>query len=214
VVQLAPDSVPGYENLGATNFQMGTWNEAASNFEKALKIEPSASLYSNLGTAYFYLNRHADAAHMFEKAVEMSPNDYTAVGNLADGYRWSGEKDKAQNAYNRAIALAYKALQVNPKDATAMGFLGVDYTKNGDSRKGLDFIRRARSIDPNDTQLIYFEAVIDALAGQQPEALKNLREALQKGYPPEMAKVDPDLKSLEGNPDFGKLLAEFTHKKV
>jgi serine/threonine protein kinase/tetratricopeptide (TPR) repeat protein len=212
VVQLAPESVLGYENLAVTNFQMGTWNEAASNFEKALKIEPSAHLYSNLGTVYFYLNRHADATHMFEKAVEMSPNDYLAVGNLADGYRWSGEKDKAQDAYSRAIGLAYKALQVNPKDATAMGFLGVDYTKNGDSRKGLDFIRRARSIDPNDTQLIYFEAVIDALAGQQPEALKNLREALQKGYSTEMAKVDPDLKTLEGNPELGKLLAEFARK--
>ncbi|HUA17465.1 MAG TPA: protein kinase [Bryobacteraceae bacterium] len=213
VVQLAPDSVPGYENLGATHFQLGNWNQAAANFEKALKIEPSESLYSNLGTAYFYLGKRAESVQMFEKAVELSPNDYGAVGNLADGYRWTGANDKAKAAYERAIALVYKALQVNPKDAAALGFLGVYYAKDGDSRKGLDFIQRARTLDPNDTQLMYFEAVIDALANQQPEALKSLRAALEKGYPVEMARTDPDLKALGQNPDFAKLLAEFSQKK-
>ncbi|HTR35237.1 MAG TPA: protein kinase [Bryobacteraceae bacterium] len=213
VIQLVPDSAAGYENLGAVYFQLGNWSECAATFEKALTFGATEGIYSNLGTTYFFLGRRADSVKMFQKAVELSPNDHTAYGNLADGYRWTGDSEKAKAAYEKAIELAYKALKVNPKDALSMGFLAVYYAKDGDSRKGLDFIRRARTIDQNDTQLMYFEAVIDAIANQQPEALRSLRAALEKGYPAEMAKIDPDLKSLEGNPDFGKLIAEFTRKK-
>ena len=78
--------------------------------QKALKIEPSEDLYSNLGTAYFYLGHRTDAVAMFQKAVALNPNNQTWAGNLADGYRWSGDKDKAKAAYKRAIALAHKAL--------------------------------------------------------------------------------------------------------
>jgi len=166
-----------------------------------------------LGTAYFYLGRREDAVKMFEKSVELNPNDELDMGNLADGYRWTGDKEKAKSTYQRAIALAYKALQVNPRDASTLGSLAAYYAKTGDSKKGLDFIHRARSIDANDNELMYKEAVVEAIAGQQQDALASLRAAFQKGYPVAQAKNDPELKPLEMNPDFGKLLAEFTSRK-
>jgi serine/threonine protein kinase/tetratricopeptide (TPR) repeat protein/TolB-like protein len=212
VVDLAPDSELGYENLGAVNFQAGKWNDAILAFQKALKIEPSESLYSNMGAAYFYLGHRTDAVTMFQKAVNINPNDHTAVGNLADGYRWSGDRDKAKANYDLAIALALKALRVNPQDASTLGYLAFYYAKNGDSRKGLEFIRRARSIDANDNELMYKEAVVDAIAGQQADALTNLRAALQKGYPVEQAKNDPEFKALSSNPELDKLIAEFQRK--
>jgi tetratricopeptide (TPR) repeat protein len=150
---------------------------------------------------------------MFEKSVALNPNDQRDMGNLADGYRWTGDKDKAKSTYERAIALAYKALQVNPRDASTLGSLAAYYAKTGDSKKALDFIHRARSMDANDNALMYKEAVIDAIAGQQADALASLRTAFQKGYPVAEAKNDPELKPLEMNPDFGKLLAEFASKK-
>jgi tetratricopeptide (TPR) repeat protein len=209
VVELAPDSALGYENLGIANFQAGKWNEAIVAFGKALKIEPSESLYSNMGAAYFYLGHRADAVTMFQKAVNLNPNDHAAVGNLADGYRWSEDKAKAKVTYEQAIALALKALRANPQNASTLGYLAYYYAKNGDAKKGLDFIHRARGIDPNDYELMYKEAVIDAIAGQQADALVSLKAALQKGYPVEQAKNDPELKLLETNPDFSKLLAQF-----
>jgi serine/threonine protein kinase/tetratricopeptide (TPR) repeat protein len=211
VVELAPDVSDGYVNLGAVYFQTGNWTECVAAFEKSMKIEPSESVYSNLGTAYFYLGRREDAVRMFEKSVELNPNDQLDMGNLADGYRWTGDKEKAKATYERAIALAYKALQVNPRDASALGSLAAYYAKTGDSKKALDFIHRARSIDGNDNELMYKEAVIDAIAGQQADALASLRAAFRKGYPVAQAKNDPELKPLEMNPDFGKLLAELNN---
>ena len=214
VVELAKDSGAGYENIGIAYFQMGRWNECIPAFEKALQIQPTVSVYSNLGTSYFYLGRYPDAVKMFEKAVEMSPNDQAVLGNLADGYRWLGQQDKAKATYDRAITLAYKALQVNPRDAGTMGFLGQYYAYKGEAQKGLNFIHRARSLDPNDIELIYKEAVIDAVAGKPQDAINNLRQAFQKGYPPEQAKNDPELKTLQSTPEFGKLLSEFARKPV
>jgi len=210
VTELEPDNSFGYMNMGAVYFRQGKYEECIPFIQKALKLQPSADLYSNLGTAYFFLKRYEEAVPMFEKAVEMNPNDEEITGNLADAYRWSGHADKAQVTYDKAIGLAYKELQVNPRQALAMNSLAVYYAKKGDSTQALQFIRRARSIDRNNIQFIYNEAQVMALANHPEEALKILREAFQKGYSPNEARNDPELNSLEGRPEFDKLLKEFS----
>jgi hypothetical protein len=45
------------------------------------------------------------------------------------------------------------------------------------------------------------------------QALKTLREAFQKGYPPEDAENDPELKDLRARPAFTNLVKEFGGKK-
>jgi len=212
VVELAPDATYGYENIGVVNYQAGKWNDAIVAYGKALKIEPSENLYINLGVAYLYSGHNADAVAMFQKAVGLNPNDHEAIADLGDGYRASGDNAKAKAAYEQAIALALNALRVNPQDANTLGDLAHYYAKNGDSKKGLDFIGRARSIDGNDSELMYKEAAINALAGKQPEALASLRSALQKGYSVEKAKNDPELKSMATNPELDKLIAGLGRK--
>jgi tetratricopeptide (TPR) repeat protein len=211
VTELAPDSESGYANIGAVYHRQGKWNEALSAFQKALDRRPSANAYSNLGTTYFYLSRYAEAAKMFEKAVELSPNPQR-MGNLGDAYRWMGQRDKANSTYDRAIALALKASQVNPRDIKTLEYLGLYYAKKGDNKRAQDFIRRARAIDVNDTELMYNEGLILALAGQKAEALKSLRQAFQQGYSVEEAKNDPELKGLQADPEFDQLLKEFNRK--
>ncbi len=212
VVDLAPDSALGYSNLGAVNFQAGKWNDAIIAWGKALKIQPTEILYTNLGTAYLYLGHNTDAINMFQKAVNLNPNDDVAIGDLGDGYRASGDKDKSKAAYEKAIELALKGLRVNPQDAGTLGNLAYYYAKNGDSKKGLNFIARARGVDAKDNELMYKEAVINAMAGQQGESLTSLRAALQNGYSVQQAKKDPELKTLATNPDLDKLIAEFERK--
>jgi len=212
ITELEPDNAVGYMNIGAVYFRRGKYNECIPFIQKALKLQARADLYSNLGTAYFFLKRYEEAVTVFEKAVEMDPNDEETMGNLADAYRWSGHADKAQSTYNKAIGLAYKELEVNPRQAYAMNSLAVYYAKKGDSTQAVQNIRRARSIDPNNIQFIYDEAQIMAIANHPTEALKALREAFQKGYSPEEARNDPELKSLEGRPEFDKLLKDFSGK--
>jgi serine/threonine protein kinase/tetratricopeptide (TPR) repeat protein len=213
VVELEPNNVFGYLNIGAVYLQQGKYSDCIPIFQKALEIEPRFDTYSNLGTAYFYLKNYLDAVKMFEKAVEMNPNQETAVGNLADGYRWSGQKEKAQATYDKAIALAFKELEVNPRQADTMGSLALYYAKKGDKTKALDFIHRARKIDSAAVGLIYTQAVVENLAGQSAEAMQSLRTAFQKGYPAEDATSDPELDNLKSRSELQTLLKEFNQKK-
>jgi tetratricopeptide (TPR) repeat protein len=193
VIELEPGNAVGYENLAAADQRLEKWDEC-------------------LGTAYFFLKRYSDAVQMFEKAVAMNPNDYMMMGNLGDGYRWAGRRQESLITYDKAIALAYKQLQVNPRDADAMGYLGQYFAKKGDPQRGLEFVRRARAIAPGDISLLYFQAMVDCMAGKKNEALEALHEALRKGYPKEEAQSDPELKDLQGLPQFAAMMREFGAK--
>jgi eukaryotic-like serine/threonine-protein kinase len=212
IIELEPENSFGYLNTGMVYFQQGKYDQCIRFFQKALQIQPHYMTYSNLGTAFFFLKRYAESVPMFEKAVEMNPNDSMMMGNLADAYRWSGQPDRANATYERAIALGFKQLQVNPRDAGVLEQLGLYYAKKGDAIQALDFMRRARALSLADVNVIYNQAVVFAISGRTAEALKALREALQKGYSLEEIKSDPELGTLQSLPEFKKLVAEFSKR--
>ncbi len=212
VTELEPDNSTGYENIGDVYFRQGKYNDCVPMFKKALELSPRYDNYSNLGTTYFYLKRYDEAVEMFEKAVQTNPNQQWVVGNLADAYRWSGHEDKANSTYDKAIALGYKELQINPRKAEVMADMSLYYAKKGNPTEALALIRRARSIDGNNVDFIHTQGVVEAIAGRPEEALKTLREAFRKGYPPSDAQNDPELKSLRSRPEFEKLVTEFRGK--
>jgi tetratricopeptide (TPR) repeat protein len=135
------------------------------------------------------------------------------MGNLADSYRWSGREQESIFTYDKAIALGFKELQVNPRAAETMGNLALYYAKKGESAHATQFIQHALSIEPQNVELMYFEAVVYCLANKKTESLRALREALQKGYSLEQVKSDPELGSLQSNSEFEKLLVEFSKPK-
>jgi len=212
VTELEPDNSTGYENIAGVYFRQGKYNGCVPMYQKALELSPRYDNYSNLGTTYFYLKRYNEAVEMFEKAVQANPNQEWLVGNLADAYRWSGHADKAQSTYDKAIALGYKELQVNPRRADVMADMALYYAKKGNATEALALIRRARSIDRSSVEFIHNQGVIEAIGGHTEEALKTLREAFQKGYPPDDAENDPELKDLRARPEFGDLVKEFSRK--
>jgi len=79
-------------------------------------------------------------------------------------------------------------------------------------QQSIKSFRRARDIDPNGNELLYDQAVVNTIAGKQPDALESLKGAFEKGYSAVLAKNDPELKPLEMNPEFSKLLAQFGPK--
>jgi serine/threonine-protein kinase len=210
--EMSPDNATPYANIGATYFRQAKWAEAIPFFQKALELRPDADIYSNLGTAYFFLSRYDDSVKMFERAVTLSPKNEQLMGNLGDAYRASGRTHDAAATYDKAIALANAQLEVNPRDAGTKADLAFYYAKKGDTVQGEQIIREARAIDASAPQLIYIEGQIYALAGKQPEALKALREAFQKGYPAEEAQKDPELASLRDSASFRKLISEYQAK--
>jgi serine/threonine protein kinase/tetratricopeptide (TPR) repeat protein len=210
VTELEPDNVQGWDNLGDAYARMGKYQECIAAFQKSIEIAPTWSAYSNLGSIYFLLKRYGEAVQMFEKAVSLGPNEEMAVGNLADAYRWSGQKDKSLATYDKAISLAFEELQVNPQNTTAMGSLALYYAKKGDPNRGMEFIKRARGIDKKGVSLIYNQAIVENLASRQSDALRTLREALSLGYPAKEAELDPELGNLQNQSEFRAMIKQFS----
>ncbi len=196
VIELEPENVNGHNDLGAAYLEIGRFEEAARAFEKALTLLPNPETYTNLGISYYFVGKFNEAVPMFEKAVELSPNSETFVGNLGDGYRWAGQRDKARATYEKAIALALKELQVDRRNAGVRGSLGLYYAKIGDVKQADRFIRDARAIDRSNVLLMFEEAIIYALSNRNTEALTALEEALKAGYPVSMIQNDPDLRTV------------------
>jgi tetratricopeptide (TPR) repeat protein/predicted Ser/Thr protein kinase len=213
VTELAPNELAGWLGIANTLYQQSKWDEAIAAYKKAIQVQPHVLAYSNLGAVYFYRKRYTDAAQAFERAVELNPKQELAVGNLADSYRWSGDKDKANATYDRAIGLALDALQVNPRDAGEMGSLALYYANKGDIASAKRYIQRARAIAPNLVNLAYIEAVVHTAAGEIQPAYASLREAFDKGYSVEEAKNDPELNVLAGQPQFQQLVQQYSKKK-
>jgi len=213
VTELAPDRASGYNNLGGGYLQLGRWNEAVATYRKSLSLEPNEDAQSNLGVAFYYLGLYSEAAKAMETAGQMDPNRHDLAADLGDAYRQMGQRDKALASYETAIKLALKAYQVNPRDPSTLGGLAVYYAKKGDLNRAEDFMTRARAIDANDNTLIYSDALIQAISGKSAEALTRLREALQKGYPLEFAKSEPEFAGLRSSPEFEKLMKEFSRQR-
>jgi tetratricopeptide (TPR) repeat protein/class 3 adenylate cyclase/TolB-like protein len=210
VIELEPDNVWGYQNVGAVYLTEAKYSQSIPLLQKALQLQPSDEVYTDLGTAYFYLKRYNDAIKMYQKAAELNPNYELNIGNLADAYRWAGQKTKADAAYDQAISLAYKELEVNPHDTDALVSLASYYAKKGDIPQASQYIQQANAIDPHNLDLFYTEAVVENLAGHPDKALKALGEALRNGYSPDQIRNDPELESLERGPAFAKLISQYT----
>jgi serine/threonine-protein kinase len=208
VTELEPDNAAGYENLSAVYFSMGQFDRCIPVLQKALDISKKPIAYSNLGTAFFYLKRYNEAVPMFEQAVSLDPGSEINLGNLADAYRWAGKSSEANATYAKAIEAGLKALAVNSHDAARMGRIALYYAKKGDNTRAADFIRRARAIDPSDGSIVYAQAVVAWLAGDQQEALPALQEALSKGYPLQIVRNDPELAKMQTLPGFSGAISQ------
>lgn len=94
-----------------------------------------------------------------------------------------------------------------------MAEIAIAYAKTGNAQEAQNLIKRVRTLDKTNVNYIYEEAVIDALLGRGADALKVLQDALQKHYPAEFAAGDPDLGTLQNNPEFQGLIKKYSEKK-
>jgi serine/threonine protein kinase/tetratricopeptide (TPR) repeat protein len=191
-----PQDASGFSNMGAIQYKLGLLNESIPQFKKALELHASYDVYSNLGTVYQRLGRFSEAVPMFERAVELNPGQAVAVRNLAEAYRAAGKLQQAAENFSIGIKLAYSELQVNPQNTRALLDLAICYAGNRNMPKALETIRRARSIDADDSELASRQAALLALNNQLPEAEVALRQALKGGYSREEAAAEPDLKAV------------------
>jgi serine/threonine-protein kinase len=206
----APDSAVPYRLIGAASHMLGDYAGAAAALQKSIAIEPTGSTYGNLGTALFYQGRYRESVVAFERAVERLPGDALSWGNLADAYRWvPGNREKANAAYARSIALLREELQKSPNNAVSRSRLALFLAKTGELDAARVELTTLLSRDPQEVGAWYRAAVTYELAGNRDRALVALDTALTRGYSLTEVRMDPELAELRNDVRYHRLVSRF-----
>jgi tetratricopeptide (TPR) repeat protein len=212
-IELAPDGIIGYRNLGAAFHMKGDLAEAASQFQKALQIRPDATLYANLGTIHFSQGLYQQSVEAFEKALEMpgGSNNYMVWGNLGDAYRWTPDKkESSRDAYLRAIQLVQERSRSTPGDATLRSRLALYLAKRGDLAEALAELGELEDLPGKDASAWFRMVVAYEVCAQRVKALATLERALRDGLPVEEVKNDPELLGLRADARYHRVIAELS----
>ncbi len=74
-IEIAPDYMEAYNNLGVRYIRLGEYSRAAEYLEKAAELDPGApTVFGNLAAAYFALQRWADTEQAARRALQYDPS--------------------------------------------------------------------------------------------------------------------------------------------
>lgn len=203
---LQPDNAVTYRRLGTVYQSVGDNENALESYARANALAPDGPTYSNIGKLYYDQQSFAHAVAAFETAASLSPNDARIRRNLGDVYARLGRHDQARAAYASAVRLTEQLLAVNPRDARAKAMLAVYEAKRGRLRVARDHASEALALSPDDAEVLYRSAVVNALSNSPDAALQMLERAIARGYSAREARQDEDLFSLRGRARFEELV--------
>jgi tetratricopeptide (TPR) repeat protein len=206
MVRVAPDHYVGYQQLGAAHQFLGNNQKALDNYRKAVAIRPSAAAYSNMGTLLLTSGDFAGAVEAYQQAIAIRPNSAPTHRNLGDALSRLQESAEARAAYLEAIRLFEVDLKVNPKDFRTMASLAVVAQKVGDAPKSRGHISTALAAAPENADVLYRSAVINALSGDISAALDDLDRAVARGFSRAVVAEDEDLSVLRAQARFQLLI--------
>jgi tetratricopeptide (TPR) repeat protein len=131
----------GYYILGNTYEEKLMFDEAASCYREAVRIDPNHSFaYARLGFALYNRRQLDEAAAYLEQALQLNPN-------YDEAYCCLGMICREQGLFDDAIAYFKKALEINPGSAWVYTNLGVTMQQKGRYEEGSKYLHKAIEIN-------------------------------------------------------------------
>jgi len=104
-------TLAGLLGAAVARHQAGALIEAESRYRHILTLFPThAETHSRLGAALMAQGKTREAIPHLERALALKPDLFEASGNLAQGYIWTGQGERAIEAACRALELRETAL--------------------------------------------------------------------------------------------------------
>ncbi len=206
--EVAPDSYRAYSNLGGVSVLGCDFGTALPALRKALELKPDDPIAaSNLGLTQLWTGRPGEAVATLETASRNAPANFQVWGAFGDALAETGAKERAAQAYGRAIELAQGAVRLNPRDAAAHSVLGTSFARTGRTEKAVGEIQTALSLDDKQPNVLADAATVAALRGNSQEALGWIRKAVDAGYCRQIIARQPEFASLHSSLEFQSIVA-------
>ena len=166
-VELEPNFLPGYINMGASAYMLGDDDSAVKFFKKAIQIDSQASnAHFGLGLVYSKIGQYELAAKEFEATFELDPENHMAVSELGmsqinaslyeDAFE-TGKKMKQLGLADAYLVLGDAALHMG-KIHDAIEFLEQAATDRSEVNSSLGFCYMV--LGENDKALTYMEVAL------------------------------------------------------
>jgi serine/threonine protein kinase/tetratricopeptide (TPR) repeat protein len=165
-----PTSDEARRRLGQIFEGEGRHKEALEQFQGAVDQRPAYWLnHDSLGLFYFRLGQYQDAIRAFTRVTELRPDSAEAFQRLGTAYQAAGDKTRAREFLERAIAIA--------PDAASYSNLGTIYYGEGRLDEAAEAYREAIKLRPN--RALYHRNLGDVYQkqGRSPDAVVEYREA-------------------------------------
>jgi len=208
IIQIAPRNAVAFGNLGGIYVFLNNTPKAVEMLKKSLELDPDYVTYSNLAAVYYKEGRYKEAARTYEKIIELNNKDYRMWGYLAWSYYFTpDERNKAQEANQRAISLAELQLKTNSRDTDLLCRLASYYGMLGDRLKTLSTLKLLESLKiPNVDTYFKIGLTYEVWLKDRENALNWIKIALEKGYPLNELYREPSLNDLVLDTKFRKIV--------
>ncbi|MBQ6006071.1 MAG: tetratricopeptide repeat protein [Selenomonadaceae bacterium] len=145
-VEIKPDDVTAWHDLGMIAFSSEDYDRAIAHFEKALVLDPTrkkaASCYI-LGIIYFQRDEIEKARTYLTKATDLAPKEAFVWRGLGDVYYKLEDWDKAVEYFS-------KAFELDPKDEVTCRKLADCYDAFGKIYEAAYEEAQAKAVTPED----------------------------------------------------------------
>ncbi len=172
-VQTWPDLGIGWNVLAASLQALGSPDEAADAYRRAVGIEPgNHDAWNNLGNLLRELGRYDEAVDCFTRAIELNPGLLAAHYNQGLALAALGRHRDAEAAFARVV-------RMRPDLADAHNHVGNQLKAQGRLAEAAEAYRRALAVSPGHAAVLSNLALVQAALDLPDEAEKSWRQALE-----------------------------------
>ncbi len=161
-----------YNNRGAAKYYLGNKQEAISDYDRAVSINPQAAdVYNNRGLAKSALGNKQGAISDYDLAISINPLYVEAYRNRGVAKSALGNKQGAISDYDKAIA-------INPQFSAAYYNRGVVKYTLGNKQEAINDYDRALAIDPQYADAYNSRGAAKLSLGKNQEAINDFDKAI------------------------------------
>ncbi|MFZ4523191.1 MAG: tetratricopeptide repeat protein [Bacteroidales bacterium] len=167
-----------YHNRGLYLMNHGQWDEALSDFDKAIQLDPNhVEAYNNRGNIYMNNNMDDKALSDFNKAIELKPGFAKAYYNRGIVLMKQKRYDQSLNDYNKAIELKMDDMEIYINK-------GYIFMTLGRYEEAIASYSRAIELNPGYTDAYYNRGLAEYYAQKKSEACLDMKLAASRGSKP------------------------------
>ncbi len=173
IIKLYPHNTDAKFYLGVIYYQKHQDSDAEKLFNSILDEIQCDRTYNYLGLLKLDQNKVADAINYFQFAIKIEPNNPFYHYNLGTAYSLNGWLTEAENSFKTAVSL-------EPDNVIYNYSLAYLYYERRDVKKALETIEHILQINPQYTDAIILQALINAQTGKIIDAKNTLQQLEEK----------------------------------